>query len=169
MTGDYARPFIETGRALAEAERLFQSIVDRWYGVEALPSVAYDDTPADAVVWSTAGSWEADEPAPLGKSADQVREDAQRHRDRRVERRRFQRWWEREGAETVLAPGATRPSIHIDDGGYILEWRNAGLTLAAMGPVGGVPTQLVVVHGVDITIFPFDREELRLLVQTLMS
>lgn len=53
MSGTYAAPFVEKGAeaVAAEAERIFTSIVDRWYGREASPSVVYADRTFDS--WSS--------------------------------------------------------------------------------------------------------------------
>ena len=59
MGGPYTQPFIAAGPSsvMQEATRIFASVVDRWYGREATPSIQYaPDLPTHEVAWSTSAS-----------------------------------------------------------------------------------------------------------------
>jgi len=172
MTGEYAKPFIARGLQATqdEAVRLFQSIIDRWYGVEKSPSVVYADTPLEELIWSSSPAAEAVEPATLGKTAEQVKQDAQRSRRRRSDRRRFYQWWDREGCEQVIRDSVKqRPKIYVEGDTYMVAWERDGWTVGAMGEVGMLPSQITVMKEMDITVYAFDPDTLRDLVSTLMA
>lgn len=63
MGGPYAQPFVAAGASATkrEAKRVFRSVVDRWYGREAVSAITYaPPTPVHEIAWSSSSDGSGD-------------------------------------------------------------------------------------------------------------
>jgi hypothetical protein len=177
MTGQYAQPFIDRGpeAVRAEALRIFQSIVDRWYGREEVPSVTYTPTPSyEETAWSYTPWSDQDEPPATtssGKTVDEQRDDVSVRRTRRADRRRFMRWLGQDlVAFGLIHAGDQIPArVLIDGDEYVVAWSLHEITVMVTGQIEVEGGTIALVHDDQFTNYPYDLDRLGHLLDCLGS